>query len=83
MAGERLRVPGFTEISAVCTDPAYRGRGLAARLSLAVAAGIQERGDTPFLGALVTNTAAVRLYGRLGFQVRREVTFASLRTPAG
>jgi GNAT superfamily N-acetyltransferase len=32
MAGERLRPPGFTEISAVCTDAAYRGRGLATRL---------------------------------------------------
>ena len=80
MAGERLRVPGFTEISAVCTDPAYRGRGLAARLSLAVAANIQARGDTPFLGALTSNTNAVRLYERLGFKVRREVTFASLRS---
>ena len=38
MAGERLRVPGYTEISAVCTDPAYRGQGLAARLTRAVAA---------------------------------------------
>jgi predicted GNAT family acetyltransferase len=74
-------VPGYTEISAVCTDPAYRGRGLAARLSLAVAAGIQARGDTPFLAALATNTTAVRLYERLGFKIRREVTFASLRTP--
>jgi ribosomal protein S18 acetylase RimI-like enzyme len=82
MAGERLRVPGFTEISAVCTDPAYRGRGLAARLSLAVAANIQERGDTPFLGALTANTGAVRLYERLGFKVRREVVFGSVRTPA-
>ena len=83
MAGERLRVPGFTEISAVCTDPAYRGRGLAARLSLAVAAGIQARGNTPFLAALTANTGAVRLYERLGFKVRREVWFASLHTPAG
>ncbi len=82
LAGERLRVPGFTEISAVCTDPAYRGRGLAARLSLAVAAAIQARGDTPFLSALTTNTGAVRLYERLGFKVRREVVFGSVRTPA-
>lgn len=83
MAGERLRVPGFTEISAVCTDPAHRGRGLAARLSLAVADAIQARGDTPFLAALASNTVAVRLYERLGFKVRREVTFAGVRTPIG
>jgi len=29
MAGERMRVDGYVELSAVCTDPAYRGRGLA------------------------------------------------------
>jgi hypothetical protein len=29
MAGERLHPPGYTEISAVCTDPGVRGQGLA------------------------------------------------------
>jgi GNAT superfamily N-acetyltransferase len=43
MAGERLHPPGWTEISAVCTDEAYRGQGLATRLVLAVAAGIRAR----------------------------------------
>ena len=38
MAGERLHPPGWTEISAVCTDDAYRSRGLGTRLVLAVAA---------------------------------------------
>ncbi|GAB7003701.1 hypothetical protein JCM18899A_11720 [Nocardioides sp. AN3] len=32
MAGERLHPPGWTEISAVCTDADFRGRGLAGRL---------------------------------------------------
>jgi ribosomal protein S18 acetylase RimI-like enzyme len=82
MAGERIRVPGFTEISAVCTDPAYRGRGLAARLMRAVAAGIRERGDTPFLASLAANETALRLYARLGFEERARVTFARFRTPA-
>ena len=83
MAGERLRVPGWTEVSAVCTDPAYRGRGLAARLTLAVAAGILERGDLPFLHAAADNTAAIRLYERLGFQVSREVVFGTFVRAAG
>ena len=81
MAGERLRVPGFTEISAVCTDPAYRGRGLAERLMRAVAAGIRDRGDTPFLASLASNETALRLYARLGFEARTPVTFAVFRTP--
>jgi hypothetical protein len=47
MAGERLRPPGFTEISAVCTDEAWRGHGFASRLTRAVTAGIARRGETP------------------------------------
>jgi len=82
MAGERLRPPGWTEISAVCTDPAWRGHGFASRLTLAVAAGITARGETPFLHAVATNVNAVRLYQELGFTVRREVVFPLLRRTA-
>lgn len=78
MAGERMHPPGWTEISAVCTDPAYRGQGLAGRLTRAVAAGIVERGDKPFLHAAGSNTNAIRLYASLGFETRRTITFATL-----
>ncbi|GAA3043752.1 GNAT family N-acetyltransferase [Pseudonocardia yunnanensis] len=81
MAGERLRPPGWSEISAVCTDPAYRGRGLASRLIRAVGAVIRERGDVPYLHAAATNTTAIRLYEHMGFTLRRHVVFALLRTP--
>lgn len=83
MAGERLRLDGWTEISAVCTDPEHRGLGLGTRLVRAVAAGIEARGETPFLHAVATNTNAIRLYGALGFSHRRSVVFARLRAPAG
>jgi len=83
MAGERLRPPGWTEISAVCTDPDHRGRGLAGRLVRAVAAGIRERGDTPFLHASAANTNAIRLYESIGFTLRRHSTFLLIRTPGG
>ena len=79
MAGERFRLPGWTEVSAVCTDPDFRGRGLGARLTMAVAAGILERGDLPFLHVTADNLGAIRLYERLGFQVGHEVVFASFR----
>jgi ribosomal protein S18 acetylase RimI-like enzyme len=79
MAGERLRPPGWTEISAVCSDPAWRGQGLASRLTRAVAAGIIARGDTPFLHAVISNTKAIRLYKELGFTLRRHITFPLLR----
>jgi ribosomal protein S18 acetylase RimI-like enzyme len=79
MAGERLRPPGWTEVSAVCTDPEFRGQGLAARLTLAVAAGILERGELPFLHAAAANTNAIRLYEGLGFQVDHHVVGAGFQ----
>jgi ribosomal protein S18 acetylase RimI-like enzyme len=81
MAGERMRPPGWTEISAVCTDEAYRGQGLARRLIRAVAVGIRERGDTPFLSALESNTAAISVYESIGFTRRRRTTFTLLSRP--
>jgi len=70
LAGERMHPPGFTEISAVCTDPEYRNRGLARRLVRAVAAEIEARGETPMLHARATNTTAIALYESLGFGLR-------------
>lgn len=82
MAGERLRPPGWTEISAVCTDPAHRGQGLATRLVLAVAAGIRARGEQALMHAAATNTSAIRLYESLGFRVRTPAAITLLRVPA-
>jgi len=79
MAGERLHPPGWTEISAVCTDPDHRGRGLATRLVRAVAAGIKERGERPFLHARATNADAIRLYESIGFTLRRRTVSAFVR----
>jgi ribosomal protein S18 acetylase RimI-like enzyme len=83
MAGERLHPPGWTEISAVCTDAAYRGQGLGTRLVHAVAHGIRERGETPFLHATADNTNAIRLYESLGFRLRRTITFQAVQIPHG
>jgi predicted GNAT family acetyltransferase len=79
MAGERLRFPGYTEVSGVCTHPEFRGRGFARRLSSVVAAGIEARGDQAFLHAWKTNVAAISLYEGLGFEVRTEVCVAVLK----
>jgi ribosomal protein S18 acetylase RimI-like enzyme len=81
MAGERLHPPGWTEISAVCTDAGYRGEGLATRLVHAIADGIRARGETPFLHAAAGNTNAIRLYESLGFKLRRSATFQAARVP--
>ncbi|MEV8372715.1 GNAT family N-acetyltransferase [Kribbella sp. NPDC056861] len=74
MAGERYRLPGYVEISAVCTNPEYRGRGIASRLIRAVAAGIEQAGDRPFLHTGATNATAIRLYQGLGWSVSNRMT---------
>ena len=79
MAGERMKLDGFTEVSGVCTHPDFRGRGLAGALSAAVARSIRERGETPFLHAYSGNTPAIRLYERLGFRLRCRVSVAVLQ----
>jgi len=84
MAGERFRFPGYTEVSGVCTHPDFRGRGLARRLSAAVAARIEARGERPFLHAWSTNRPAITLYESLGFEIRAEVdvkVLASVKEP--
>jgi ribosomal protein S18 acetylase RimI-like enzyme len=73
MAGERLKLPGMSEVSGVCTHPDARGEGLAALLSRHVASEIVRRGEVPFLHAYATNAGAIALYERLGFRLKGEV----------
>ena len=73
MAGERLKLPGMSEVSGVCTHPDARGRGYGELLSRHVASEIARRGETPFLHAYADNANAIRLYERLGFRLRCEV----------
>lgn len=81
MAGERLRPPGWVEISSVCTAEDARGRGFAAHLVATLGAGILDRGGRPFLHVARTNVGAIALYERLGFVRRRDVTFHGVRVP--
>ena len=73
MAGERLKVPGMTEVSGVCTHPDWQGHGFARQLSAFVAGLIRQRGETPFLHAYASNAPAIRLYQQLGFTIRCEM----------
>jgi ribosomal protein S18 acetylase RimI-like enzyme len=79
LAGERLKVPGFTEVSAVCTHPDHAGKGYARALLLEVMRRICERGETPMLHVRRDHTRAVELYLRLGFRTRATLHYAVLR----
>lgn len=78
MAGERLRLPGFTEVSAVCAHRDFRGRGYAAGLLSRVTEAIVARGETAFLHVYDHNAAAIALYERLGWARRRSVEVSFL-----
>ncbi|MFO0551552.1 MAG: GNAT family N-acetyltransferase [Polyangiaceae bacterium] len=79
MVGERMGMPGYREISAVCTHPDFVGRGLARRLLTHLACDLHARGVTPFLHVSPTNTRAVELYRHNGFVARRGMPFAALQ----
>ncbi len=78
MAGERLKLPGHTEVSGVCTHPDHRGKGYAGALMRVVAAGILARGEVPVLHAYASNGSAIALYEKLGFVTRRMMVMTVL-----
>ncbi|MBB5571719.1 MULTISPECIES: GNAT family N-acetyltransferase [Rhizobium] len=73
MAGQRMRQPGFTELSGLCTHPDFQGRGLGTLLFRFVAGEISARNETVYLHAYATNTPAISLYKTMGFRLRSEM----------
>jgi predicted GNAT family acetyltransferase len=71
MAGERMKLAGLTEVTAVCTHPDHRGHGYGRTLLAAVSRRIQARGETPFLHVFTHNQSAIELYERSGFAIRK------------
>jgi hypothetical protein len=78
MAGERMKPAGFTELSGVCTLPAYRGRGYAGGLMRIVTQRILARGEIPFFHVYASNVGAIALYKTLGFVERSPMSIAFL-----
>jgi predicted GNAT family acetyltransferase len=72
MAGERMFAARFREISGVCTDPGFQGRGLARRLMIKLIRRQMARDETPFLHVMRGNSGALRLYQKMGFKIYRE-----------
>lgn len=79
IAGERMHLDGYREITAVCAHPDYRGRGYPRDLILAVSRGIVDRGEIPFLHVYSDNEPAIALYEKLGFTLRRKIRMTILR----
>lgn len=76
MGGERLKVPGFTEISAICTHPDYRGKMLASHIISLLSQQIFDKGEIPFLHTRTDNSKAISVYEKLGYKISRDIFFA-------
>jgi predicted GNAT family acetyltransferase len=81
MAGERIRLTGFTEISAVCTHPEFQRHGLARGLMHRLSGEILARDEVPFLHVFAGNTNAIRAYKTLGFRQRQTFTGVVIKAP--
>jgi ribosomal protein S18 acetylase RimI-like enzyme len=73
MAGERLAVPGFREISAVVTHPAHTGKGYARLLMDRLLQDHAAAGLKSFLHVSEGNSRAIAIYKRMGFVILRSV----------
>jgi len=83
MAGERMSAGRLQEVSAVCTHPAFQGRGFARRMVAKLLRRQVGRGQLPFLHVVDENTAARRLYERMGFEHHQDLVVRVItRTPA-
>jgi len=73
MTGERTKPGNYTEMTAVCVHPDFRGRGYAQVLLAAVSRQILARGEIPFLHVFSDNASAIALYRRQGMEIRRRI----------
>lgn len=74
VTGERMRMNDYIEVSAVVTLPEHQGKGYASQLTAFVVNKIFDKGKTPFLHVAATNINAIRLYRKLGFELRSEIS---------
>lgn len=79
MAGQRLQVFQYAEISAVCTHPDYLGLGYARQLLLYQVSKIREEDRIPILHVKSDNSRAIKLYESVGFAVSRTLNVLIFR----
>jgi ribosomal protein S18 acetylase RimI-like enzyme len=73
MGGERFRLEHACELSGICTDAAYVGRGYAGAIVRRLVESMLASDVTPFLHLSTENTRARSLYRSLGFVERAEL----------
>jgi GNAT superfamily N-acetyltransferase len=78
MGGERIVFPGYSEMSGLCTHPDHRGKGYAAHLIWHLARLHRAQGIVSWLHVTATNSTAVNLYLKLGFQTVRSIKLHKL-----
>ncbi len=76
MTGERMKAKGFTEVSAICTQPDQMGKGYASILLQHACERIFAKGEQPFLHVRQDNPSALHVYKKFGFEVRTEIYYA-------
>jgi len=82
MAGERLALPGWQEISGVCTHPDFAGRGNARRLTRALLSRHRRRAVASFLHVSEGNAGARGLYQSMGFVERASLPMCKVERTA-
>ena len=75
VAGERMQMTDFIEVSAVVTHPNHTGKGYAKQLVVYTVNEIFKQNKTPYLHVLEENKGAIQLYEKLGFTIRRKISF--------
>lgn len=75
VTGERMKLDLFTEVSAVVTHPDRNGKGYAKQLMYHTSQKILNEHKKVFLHVAKSNTGAIKLYEKLGFLTRREISF--------
>lgn len=81
VAGERMKMTGLTEVSAVCTHPDHTGKGYAQKLVQVVCREIFKQNRIPFLHVVETNVRAIKVYELLGFKKRRDLVLMKVAVP--
>jgi ribosomal protein S18 acetylase RimI-like enzyme len=74
VTGERMQMDEYTEVSAVITHPEHTGKGYAKQLVTHTVNAIFEKKKTPFLHVAESNIGAIKLYEKLGFEIRTKIS---------